>query len=338
MKSHTALAALAVTVGLLAFAAACETRDRSLGATSSLKCQQLPACQFQCPDGTANPVDTDGCTHTCECTIPPGGTGMAEGGTVSCAAVPQCQFQCPNATQNPVDVGGCTHTCECVRRSDLCPTEPACGSTCPPGTITPVDRNGCITSCKCPSADAGSDAGSGGLKLYLTCGDPVCRGYTAGSGQPLCTTEKVGDPCTVDGQRCDPQDSCNALLLCATADPKAGPARCPISRRRYKNDIHYLSPAELARYRDELMAMKLATWRYKQDPSKERLGFMIDDNEDSAAADAKRDVVDLYGYTSMAVATIQLQARQIEALEREVAALKKTQARSASPHSHETTR
>ncbi len=109
------------------------------------------------------------------------------------------------------------------------------------------------------------------------------------------------------------------------------PNSCPVSRRRYKNDIHYLSPAELARYRDELLAMKLATWRYKHDPLKERLGFMIDDNEDSAAADAKRDVVDLYGYTSMAVATIQLQARQIEALEREVAAMKKNQAQPPSP-------
>ena len=108
----------------------------------------------------------------------------------------------------------------------------------------------------------------------------------------------------------------------------------PISRRRYKNDIHYLSPAELARYRDELMAMKLATWRYKQDPSRERLGFMIDDNEDLAAVDAKRDVVDLYGYTSMAVATIQLQARQIEALEREVSEMKKQSARRAAPHPH----
>jgi hypothetical protein len=168
----------------------------------------------------------------------------------------------------------------------------------------------------------------------LTCGDPLCRGYTGGSGQALCTAEKVGDPCTVDGQKCDPQDSCNALLVCATVDPKVQPGHCPVSRRKYKHDIHYLSPAELARYRDELMAMKLATWRYKQDPSKERLGFMIDDNEDLAAVDAKRDVVDLYGYTSMAVATIQLQAQQIKALEREVAALKKLRSRSAAARSH----
>jgi len=75
--------------------------------------------------------------------------------------------------------------------------------------------------------------------------------------------------------------------------------------------------------------MKLATWRYKHDPAKQRMGFMIDDNEDSVAVDAKRDLVDLYGYTSMAVATIQVQAQQIESLKRDVAAMKKALARSA---------
>jgi hypothetical protein len=54
--------------------------------------------------------------------------------------------------------------------------------------------------------------------------------------------------------------------------------------------------------------MRLATWRYKQDPSKERLGFIIDDNERSVAVDGRRDMVDLYGYTSLAVAAIQNQA------------------------------
>lgn len=33
-------------------------------------CTQLPACEFACPEGTSNPVDSDGCTHTCECTLP----------------------------------------------------------------------------------------------------------------------------------------------------------------------------------------------------------------------------------------------------------------------------
>ena len=127
----------------------------------------------------------------------------------------------------------------------------------------------------------------------------------------------------MDGQKCDPQNDCNALVICASSDPTMRPGGCPISRKRFKQDIHYLSPTDRAKYRDELLAMKLATWRYKHDPSKERLGFMIDDNEASAAVDGQRDLVDLYGYTSMAVATIQIQAQQIEALKREVAAMKK---------------
>jgi hypothetical protein len=160
------------------------------------------------------------------------------------------------------------------------------------------------------------------LKRYLTCGDPVCRGYTAGSGAPLCSSEIAGDVCSVEGQRCDPKDQCNALLVCASSDPRMQPPGCPISRRRFKSNVHYLAPAELARYRDQLLAMKLATWRYKQDPARERLGFMIDDNEQSVAVDLDRDLVDLYGYASLAVATVQLQAQEIEALKREVAEIK----------------
>jgi hypothetical protein len=192
-----------------------------------------------------------------------------------------------------------------------------------------------------PTPDAGSDAGSpptpdagtDGLQLYFTCGDPVCRGYTGGSGAPLCTTELAGDTCSTNGQSCDPQNSCNALLICASSDPRMRTGGCPISRRRFKEDVHYLTPGELARYRDELLSMKLATWRYKHDPGKQRLGILIDDNQESVAVDAQRDVMDLYGYTSMAVATIQLQAQRIEALEREVAALKETRTLPARPAS-----
>jgi hypothetical protein len=262
-------------IGLAAVAAGCEARDRSLGTGTSIKCQQVPACQSQCPEGKVNPVDSDGCTHTCEC-VP---ASTADAGA---------------------DAGTGTDS----------------GTGADAGTRT---------------ADASTDAGTGNLKLYLPCGDPVCRGYTGGSGAALCTTETVGDACSVDGQRCDPQDPCNALVVCAATDPKTKAGSCPISRRRFKDDIHYLAPAELARYRDELLAMKLATWRYKHDPAKQRLGIMIDDNEASVAVDAQRDMVDLYGYTSLAVATIQLQARQIEALTREVAAMRKTLARSARP-------
>ena len=56
-------------------------------------------------------------------------------------------------------------------------------------------------------------------QLYLSCGDPACRGYTAKAGVPLCTTEKVGDSCTTAGTKCDPMDGCNAVYTCAASDP-----------------------------------------------------------------------------------------------------------------------
>jgi hypothetical protein len=117
------------------------------------------------------------------------------------------------------------------------------------------------------------------------------------------------------------------LLVCAASDPTHGGA-CPISRRAFKRDVEYLAPDDLARYRDELLSLKLATWRYKQDPAARlHLGFMIDDHERSVAVDAPRDMVDLYGYTSLAVATLQIQAREIAELKREVARLKRNAAR-----------
>ncbi|MGH7896283.1 MAG: hypothetical protein ACREQL_16575, partial [Candidatus Binatia bacterium] len=53
------------------------------------------------------------------------------------------------------------------------------------------------------------------------------------------------------------------------------------------------------------------------------LGFIIDDVGTSPAVAADGGHVDLYGYTSMAVAAIQAQQKRIEALEREVAALRR---------------
>jgi hypothetical protein len=147
------------------------------------------------------------------------------------------------------------------------------------------------------------------LHWSYTCGDPVCGGWRAKADVRLCSTEKSGDPCATSGDRCDPKDSCNRLLQCSTTDVR--PGACPISRRETKRDIRYLGVEELRRYHDELLQMRLATWRYKADPARERLGFIIDDHEQSVAVDAPRDMVDLYSYTSLAVATLQLQAREI---------------------------
>jgi hypothetical protein len=100
---------------------------------------------------------------------------------------------------------------------------------------------------------------------------------------------------------------------------------CPVSRRVFKRDIHALDRAELDRISTELQDIKLTTYHYKTEPATapRRLGFIIDDTKSPYPINADGNSVDLYGYVSMAVAAIQSQSREIEALRAEVARLKR---------------
>lgn len=179
------------------------------------------------------------------------------------------------------------------------------------------------------AACVGSDKDeSGGAKLqwYLGCGDPVCQGYTGPfEGVALCDDEVEGAACETEGETCDPVDDCNALLQCATEDPKKQTGGCPISLRRYKTDVAYLNAAERETLRQAVLSTRLARWRYKtaEPGSETRLGFLIDDQPGGSPAvlpDGQR--VDLYGYTSMAVAALQAQQEEIAVLRAEIAALR----------------
>lgn len=162
----------------------------------------------------------------------------------------------------------------------------------------------------------------GPLQWYTTCGDPVCGGYTKPDGVPLCTADQLeGNPCDVEGTTCDPVSDCNALLVCATKDPKQQePGGCPISRAKFKTDIEYVGPAQLERYAADLSSLRLATYRYRAAPptATPRLGIILEDNEQGVWVDAAHDRVDLYGYASLAVAALQVQQRQIADLRAEV--------------------
>ncbi len=169
--------------------------------------------------------------------------------------------------------------------------------------------------------------GEAPLRWYMTCGDPVCRGYTGPFDDiPICTDQVEGSPCDEEGDLCDPEDECNRLMVCARSDPTD--VGCPISEREHKRDIRYLSDKEEDRVRDELLELRLATWRYIQgeQPTPERLGFIIDDVlegvPDAPAVRPDGERVDLYGYVSMAVAAIQSQGRQLDALTKEIAELR----------------
>jgi len=269
----------------------------------------LPECDLACPEGAHNPTDACGRVHTCEC-VPE-----------DCSDVPQCEFECPADTHNPVDARGCTHTCECAPDSGDC-TDEECGPApmCPAYECDDGSLGGCTGRCYRLTDDSCGweirNCPSDALRWYWTCGDPVCGGPGGHreSGLPECTTEEAGEPCTSEGASCDPMDDCNAHLICARSDPRQEPGGCPISRREFKRDIHYLTPEDRARFSDEIMDMRLATYRYRDAPDRLRLGFIIEDQEPSVSIDAGRDMVDLYGYVSMAVATLQRQSEEIAAL------------------------
>ena len=72
--------------------------------------------------------------------------------------------------------------------------------------------------------------------------------------------------------------------------------------------------------------MRLANYRYRSPAfgaPGNHLGFIIEDSPDVPAVSRSHKTVDLYGFASMLLATSQAQQRRIDALEREVARLKR---------------
>jgi hypothetical protein len=92
----------------------------------------------------------------------------------------------------------------------------------------------------------------------------------------------------------------------------------------YKTDVRYLDAADLALLEAQTRSLRLARYRYKDAPARERLGFLIDDAPRAPAVDEPRDMIDLYAYTSMVVATIQRQAERLDRQEREIIRLRST--------------
>jgi hypothetical protein len=211
-------------------------------------------------------------------------------------------------------------TARCVVDELCCAArDESCSPTCMKATTCPVYDRPC-------TLDAGaSDSGTPrpDLNWYATCGDPVCS--DGGSVQtPTCAP--LGSSCTTKGATCgDPMANCGVIHVCDDHDPKGSPANCPISSKKYKDEIAYLDGAELRKLHDETLAMRLATYRYKgpfidpSDPKATHLGFIVEDQGESLSVERGHDRVDLYGYVSMAVATLQVQEREIAALRKEIA-------------------
>jgi hypothetical protein len=292
--------------------------------TANTDCVQFGAPCQMCPDGsTACPKveciggkcvgSFPGCSGTAcdpsQCPVPP---PNAKPCCISTSGPCCVDFLNGSGCVSPPNPGGC--------QTDFdCPVLASC-KLCPDGSCAPV-------SAKCESGQCvttyGTCGTTGSLQWYTTCGDPICRSPGSGgstSGYPPCDPaagQKVGGPCDKDGDICDPGSSCGEMLMCATSDPTHGGA-CPISRAKFKTDIEYVSSEERAKLADDVQSIPLVRYRYKDAPERAHLGFIIEDIEPSPSVDSNHDRVDLYGYTSMAVAAIQEQKRAIEELKREV--------------------
>ncbi|TMA36263.1 MAG: hypothetical protein E6J75_10975 [Deltaproteobacteria bacterium] len=248
-----------------------------------------------------------------ECTAPPGGSACSSSEASCCDAcgVGSCAAATATTTTLPP---GCGSDLDCDDGNGC--TEDRClDGKCQHQCLC-VGPGGSVSCCPGPAAECPSPS------WFYTCGDPVCGGHRDQGLPPCGSGETPGAPCSPEGARCDPGDSCDRLLVCASSNPvhRGG---CPISRREAKDDIRYLGENDLRRLHDELMRFRLATFRYRENASHTQLGFIIDDVEPSLSVDPVRDLVDLYGYTSMAVAALQTQAREIEALRNEVEALRR---------------
>lgn len=162
---------------------------------------------------------------------------------------------------------------------------------------------------------------------YTTCGGPVCYpAETKPDGVDYCDFDpQEGQGCTTPGKQCWTKGLCvGQVWTCAESDPKA--LGCPRSQRTVKKEISYLSGADLNKYYSQLLNTKLATYEYKNVKTlgERKLGFIIEDTpKNSMMVNSKRTRVDLYGYTSMAVAGLKVQAKQIDSLKAQIELLSK---------------
>lgn len=178
-----------------------------------------------------------------------------------------------------------------VDAAECVPPDTTCATPCPSGTY-------------CLKASGPQEHDLGCTPIPAAC-----------NGTPSCDCMK---DCFCSGSTIDTCSAGNGFLVCNNGT---------ISRREFKKDIDYVSDAEREELARETLAVPLARYRYKTEAESQsrHLGFIIDDQPVSSPAVANdRTHVDLYGYTSMLLATVQEQQKQIDALRAQVEEMRGT--------------
>ncbi|HSO35877.1 MAG TPA: hypothetical protein VLT33_25280 [Labilithrix sp.] len=213
----------------------------------------------------------------------------------------------PNPADCAADVaslpaGACSSKSTCNYEGAVC----TCGAYCP---SYPVSRPPC-------DPDAGTTT---------NCCDTTKVEWHCFEGPKYCATPRprIGAACTTEGESCaidEPVECGQTVMRCSKGIWDLGNTQCPISTARAKRDITYVDGEQTDRLHGELMNVRLATYRYKVGDEATHLGFIIEDMPPaSPAVLPARDRVDLYGYVSMSVASLQHQQQEIDRLSAEMA-------------------
>lgn len=196
-----------------------------------------------------------------------------------------------------VDCGGC-----------------ASGTTCCPSRWE-GDSPRCVDTTKNPEhcGACGETCQSGACLASECVESPACEGETCAEG--LACSDMGGQG------RCCPLGTAftaniSSFFGCCPDTDFCGckEGACPISRVEHKHDLALVSDAELARLGEALLATPLYTWRYDESPGATRFGFLIDESAPDFAVLPDGERVDLYGYTSLAVAALKRQRAELDAM------------------------
>jgi hypothetical protein len=163
-------------------------------------------------------------------------------------------------------------------------------------------------------------------------GTPTTRQCTGAGRDCPASRPRVGSACTQEGTSCAYGNCNDPFERCTQGTWHTERSSCPVSSRRYKKEISYLEEQDLQALADRTLSTRLATYRYISGDPATHLGFIIEDDPSSPGVLQGKDRVDLYGYTSMAVATLQVQSREIADLRREVEQLRKAVANAPCAH------
>jgi hypothetical protein len=310
---HRGHYAIAFSLTAIAIVLACTGKTADVGSSSSSG-----------GSSSSGSSSSGGLVSGCPSSAPQAGTPCTKAGL-------QCEYG------NDLNLG--CNTLVACQSGTWQSTSPISRGTCPTpanGPSCPASYGAVPQQATCTAQNASCAYPEGTCACIIYCGSQYPVGHECDAGTPYtwqCTgagqgcpavRPRVGSACTQEGQNC-PYGDCNGPnLRCTGGAWTYTPTGCPVSSKKFKRDIHYLGDDELRALAAQTLETRLTTYAYTSGDPSTHLGFIIEDQPESPAVLRGQDRVDLYGYTSMAVATLKVQEDEIQALRREVEALKKS--------------